>query len=152
MRIAGGVILLVVGLWSLVGGGCSLVGGKMVGGMADGASKFSGELAKAAQQAGAQVDQKAAAEAAAQLAKAGSAGTGLMVSGVVILLGGILCIVAGIMFFMNKGKMLGFVGPGVGILGEIIFFAMVAFNIGGLIKLLLLGFSGFAATKIGESS
>ena len=152
MRIAGGVILLIVGLWSLAGGGCSLVGGKMVGGMADGASKLSGELQKAAAKAGGSVNNKAAEEAAKALSQASSAGTGLMVSGIVILLAGILCVVAGIMLFTNKGKMFGIAAGGLGILGEVIFFAMVAFNIGGLIKILLYGFAAFASTKVGEAS
>jgi hypothetical protein len=42
--------------------------------------------------------------------------------------------------------------PGIGILGEILFFALVAFNIPGLIKLLIYGFGIFAATKVGTES
>ena len=134
MRIAGGVLLLIVGLWSLVGGG---VAGKMT----DAASA----LSKAAESAGAKVD----AEAQKALAKASSAGSGLMISGIVILLAGILSIVAGIMFFVNKGKAFGFLAPGVGIIGEILFFALVAFNIAGVLKIVVYAFAMFAATKIG---
>lgn len=75
-----------------------------------------------------------------------------MAAGAVILVGGIMAIVAGILFFVNKAKVFGFVAPGVGILGEVLFFALVGFNTVGLIKILLLGFCGFAATKIGEDN
>ncbi|MCA9671511.1 MAG: hypothetical protein KC503_38200 [Myxococcales bacterium] len=146
MRIAGGVILLIVGLWSLVGGGCSVIGGKAVGD----AQKLGSAMSRLAKSSGAKV--RMSRQARRALAKASNMGQGLFISGIVILAGGILCIIAGIMFFVNKGKMFGFLAPGVGIIGEVVFFAMVVFNIGGLIKIILLGFSAFAATKIGEQS
>jgi len=144
MRIAGGVLLLLVGLWSLAGGGCSLIGGAAVGKMGDAASA----LSKAAAEAGAKVD----VEAQKALSKAAGTGSGLLVSGIVILLAGILCIVAGIMFFVNKGKAFAFLAPGIGIIGEILFFVMVGFNIAGVIKILIYAFGAFAATKIGAEA
>jgi hypothetical protein len=144
MRIAGGVLLLVVGLWSLIGGGCSV----FVGGAA---SKLSGAAAEMAKEAAKDPNVKVKVDEDA-LAKAGSTGSGALVSGIVILVGGLLCIIAGIMFFLNKGKMFGFLAPGVGIIGEILFFVMVAFNVVGLIKILILGFAAFAATKIGADA
>jgi hypothetical protein len=144
MRIAGGVLLLIVGLWSLVGGGCSVIGGGAASKMTDAASA----LSKAAQDAGGKVDP----EAQKALAKASGMGGGLMISGVVILVGGLLCIIAGIMFFVNKGKAFGFLAPGVGIIGEVLFFVLAAFNVVGLVKILILAFCAFAATKIGAES
>lgn len=149
MRIAGGVLLLIVGLWSLVGGGCSV----FVGGAASKVSGAAAEMsAKLAAETGAKMDPEAKKALEEAQAKAGSMGSGVLVAGIVILVGGILCIVAGIMFFVNKGKMFGFLAPGVGIIGEILFFVLVAFNIIGLIKILILGFAAFAATKIGADA
>jgi hypothetical protein len=144
MRIAGGVLLLLVGLWSLAGGGCSLIGGAAVNKLGDASSA----LSKAAAEAGAKVD----VEAQKALAKAAGTGSGLFISGIVILLAGILCIVGGIMFFVNKGKAFGFLAPAVGIIGEILFFVMVGFNIAGVIKILIYAFGAFAATKIGAEA
>jgi hypothetical protein len=149
MRIAGGVLLLIVGLWSLIGGGCSV----FVGGAASKVSGAAAEMsAKLATEAGAKMDDEAKKALADAQAKAGSLGSGVLISGIVILVGGILCIIAGIMFFVNKGKAFGFLAPGVGIIGEIIFFVLVAFNIIGLIKILILAFTAFAATKVGAES
>jgi len=152
MRIAGGVIMLIVGLWSVVGGSCSIGCGAVGGVATEGAAKFSSEMMKAAQKAGAKVDAKAAADAAAAFEEGSNLGSGFRIAGIVILIGGILCVVAGILFLVNKGKTFAFAAAGIGILGEIIFFALVVFNVPGVLKLALLAFSGFAATKIGEPS
>jgi hypothetical protein len=141
-----------VGLWSLIGGGCSV----FVGGAASKVSGAAAEMsAKLAAETGAKMDpeaKKALEEAQAKAGSMGSMGSGVLISGIVILVGGILCIVAGIMFFVNKGKAFGFLAPGVGIIGEIMFFVLVAFNIIGLIKILILAFTAFAATKIGSEA
>ncbi|MBW2735924.1 MAG: hypothetical protein JRH20_26355, partial [Deltaproteobacteria bacterium] len=71
---------------------------------------------------------------------------------IISLIAGILCIIAGIMFFLNKGKMLGFIAAGVGILGEVVFIAMVTFSIILVIKILLYAFAGFAGTKVGQAA
>lgn len=146
MRIAGGVLILIAGLWSLIGGGCSVLGGGLVSKGGDVAA----QMAKAAAESGAKV--KIDKEAQEAMDKVSGAGSGLMISGVIILIAGILCIVAGIMFFVNKGKGFCMVAPGIGVLGEILFFALVAFNIAGVIKLLIYGFGIFAATKVGAES
>jgi hypothetical protein len=148
MRIAGGVLLLLVGLWSLVGGGCSLIGGAAVGQV----GKMGNAAAELAKASGGKVDAKAQAELDKALAQGKSVGSGLLVSGIVILLAGILCIVGGIMFFVNKAKAFGFLAPAVGIIGEILFFVMVGFNIAGVIKILIYAFGAFAATKIGAEA
>lgn len=145
MRIAGGIILLVFGLWSLVGGGCSILGG----GLMSKAGDLQAAAQEAAKEAGSNVKVTMTDEQKKALADAGSTGTGLFVSGIVSTIGGLLCIIAGIMFFVNKGKMLGFLAPGVGIIGEILFIVMVTFSIVGVIKILAYAFAAFAATKIG---
>lgn len=150
MRIAGGIIFLLVGLWSLVGGGCSLTAGTVMKGGSAAAAKLQTELAKAAKTSGTNV--KMNKEAMKNLKKAGGMGTGFLVSGIVILLAGILCIIAGIMLFLNKGKMLAFVAGGLGILGEVIFIVMLAFGIGAIIKIVLYAFGAFAATSVGKNA
>ena len=149
MRIAGGVLLLIAGLWSLVGGGCSV----FVGGAASKVTGAAAEMsAKLAAETGAKIDPYAKKALEEASAKASSMGSGVLIAGIVILVGGILCIIAGIMFFVNKGKAFGFLAPAVGIIGEIVFFVLVAFNILGLIKVLILAFTAFAATKIGADA
>jgi hypothetical protein len=145
MRIAGGILLILIGCWSLVGGGCSVAGGAAVGKLSSGASDLSKELKAAGVSGGDKTLAKAMGDAE-------SAGTGLMVSGVVILLGGLLSLVAGILMLTNKAKIFDLVAPGVGIIGEILFFAMVAFNIAGVIKILILAFCAIAATKVGAEA
>ncbi|PIE19592.1 MAG: hypothetical protein CSA65_01615 [Proteobacteria bacterium] len=147
MRIAGGVLFMIVGLWSLVGGGCMLIGGGAM--KAGGASleKLNKELDKAAKQSGTSraklnLNKKT-------MKKVGSAGTGMMVYGIVALLAAILCIVAGIMLFLNKGKMLAFIAGGVGILGEVVWIAMIGFSVTCVIKIILyaLGAAGGTGVK-----
>lgn len=150
MRIAGGIIFLLVGLWSLVGGGCSLTAGTVMKGGSAAAAKLQTELAKAAKTSGTNV--KMNKEAMKNLKKAGGMGTGFLVSGIVILLAGIFCIIAGIMLFLNKGKTLAFIAGGLGILGEVIFIVMIAFGIGAIIKIALYAFGAFAATTVGKNA
>ncbi|MCB9555711.1 MAG: hypothetical protein H6707_06370 [Deltaproteobacteria bacterium] len=152
MRVAGGIILLVVGLWSLGSGGCQILGGQVASGMSEGMGKLSSELTKAAKKAGAKVDEGKAAEAAAKLAEAGSMGSGLMIAGTVTLIGGLLCIIGGILTLTSKGKMFALIAPGIGILGEIIFFAMVTFSVIGLVKIILLAVGAMGASKIGQQA
>jgi hypothetical protein len=139
MRSAAGVLFLVVGLWSVAGGGCSVVGARVAGKMADAAAS----LSKATDEAGAKLD----TEAQTALARASSMGSGLLLSGSVILLAGVLAIVAGIMAFMRRGRLMGLVASGVGALGELLFFALVGFNIVGLVKILVYGFAVLAVTR-----
>lgn len=146
MRIAGGVLFMIVGLWSLVSGGCSLLGGGAMKAGGAGVAKLQKEMAKAAKASGAKV--KVNKEAMKNLKKASGMGTGLMVYGIVALLASILCIVAGIMLFLNKGKMLAFIAGGLGILGEIIFFAMITFSILGVIKIVLYGIGAAGGTGV----
>ena len=145
MRIAGGVLLFIVGLWSMVGGGCSLFVGGAASHGADMAAQVSAELAA---ETGATMDPEAQEAFQQAQTTAGSVGSLALVAGAVILVGGILCFVAGILFLVNKARIFGFIAPGVGILGEILFFALLAFNILGLVKILILGFTAFAATSI----
>ena len=154
MRIAGGVVLLISGLCSLVGGGCSgLWGGA--------ASHLSGAAAgiptRLAGESGGEMDpeERKVLEQTLRttIDEAGAAGSRILVSGVVIFLGGILSVVSAVLFFVNTAKILGFLAPAVGIVGEILFFALVtagtlALVVGG-VKILMFTFAGVAATRIG---
>ena len=152
MRIAGGVLFMIVGLWSLVSGGCSLIGGSAVKATGGGVAKLQSQLNKAAKASGAKVNTKVQEEAMKNLKKAGNMGTGLMVYGIVALLASILCIIAGIMLFLNKGKMIAFIAGGVGILGEIIFFAMITFSILGVIKIVLYAIGAAGGTGVKQNA
>lgn len=147
MRIAGGILLIIIGCWSLVGGGCSVVGGAAVGKLEGASADLQQELKVSGVRTtgGDKTISKA-------MGKAENTGTGLLVSGVVILLGGLLSLVAGILMLLNKAKLFGFIAPGVGIIGEILFIAMVTFNVVGVIKILILAFCAFAATKVGAET
>jgi len=79
----------------------------------------------------------------------GKAGTWSIIS-IVIRVAGLLCLVAGILFLVNKAKVFGIIAPAVGIVAEILLFVTMAFNIVGLIRILVYAFGAFAATKIGE--
>jgi hypothetical protein len=147
MRIAGGVLFMIVGLWSLVSGGCSLLGGGAMKAGGAGMAKLQKEINKAAKSSGAKVNKRAMKN----LKKASGMGTGLMVYGIVALLASILCIIAGIMLFLNKGKMLAFIAGGLGILGEVIFFAMITFSILGVIKIVLYGIGAAGGTGVKQN-
>ncbi len=153
MRIAGGVLFMIVGLWSLVSGGCSLIGGSAVSAVKTGGgiAKLQ-QLNKAAKASGAKVNTKVQDEAMKNLKKAGNMGTGLIVYGIVALLASILSIIAGIMLFLNKGKMIAFIAGGVGILGEIIFFAMITFSILGVIKIVLYAIGAAGGTGVKQNA
>ena len=153
MRVAGGVLFLLVGLWSLVGGGCTAFAGGAMSAVRSGAVSLSDEINKAAKKSGTQANEKALADIKAQMDKAPS-GAAFMIAGLAILIAGILCIVAGIMYFTNKGAKLGFVGGGVGIVSEILFAVLI--GIGGativttIIKVGLYVFGIIAGRSVGQ--
>jgi hypothetical protein len=132
LRIAGGVVMLLVGLWSLLGGGCSVVAGATM-------SSLSEELSKPSE-----ADQ----EQQESFRKLGSTLRGLLISGIVILVAGLLCNVSGVLLFLNHGKVLGLVAAGLGIIGEVLFFTLIAFNVIGLVKVAAYAFGGFCATRV----
>lgn len=134
LRIAGGVVMLLVGLWGLLGGGCSVVAGATM-------SSFSDELSKKPS-TGAEKEMQDAYR------NLGSTLRGLLISGIVILTAGLLCNVTGVLLFFNRGMALGLVAAGVGVVGEVLFFALVAFNVVGLVKVGALAFGGFCATRV----
>jgi hypothetical protein len=115
------------------------------------------EAEKAAQKAGTQMDEqtrKQFEDAKANAAKAGAAGSGMMISGIVILIAGVLGIVGGILLFVNKGKPVVMAGAGLGIVGDILSIALVSATgmwvVTSILRILMYGFGGFAATKIGQ--
>jgi len=150
MRIAGGVLLLLVGLTSLVEGGCVAVG-------CHAASKMGaalGDMGKALQNKNVKPEdlKNVGAEQIKDLEKMSQSAGGITIASIIIRVGGLLCIVAGILFFVNKAKIFGFIAPAVGIIGEIALFIVLAFNIFGLVKILIYAFGAFAATKVGAES
>jgi hypothetical protein len=146
MRIAGGIILLLLGIWGLAGGGASV----LCGGALSQAGDLSAEMNKAVKDAGGTV--KLTPDAKKNLEDAQGTGMGLMVSGGFKMLGGLLGIIGGIMFFLNKGKMVVFIACGVTILGAILWMAMVAFGGAEIGRIVASGFCIFAATKIGADA
>lgn len=150
MRIAGGVLLLLVGLTSLVEGGCVAVGcmaaSKLGSAIGDAATALQNKNVKPEDLKNVGSEQIKDLEKMSQ--SAGSIG----IASIIIRLGGLLCIVAGILFFVNKAKIFGMIAPCVGIVGEILLFVMLAFNIFGLVKILIYAFGAIAATKIGAQN
>lgn len=151
MRIAGGVLLLLFGLWNLVAGGCQAGCGGVV---SKGSELGYRAVEKATEQPGSTLApeaKRALAEARRGVARVGAAGTGMLVSGLVIFLSGVLCIVAGILLLADKGKVFGFLAPGVAIVGEVLSLAMgVSILWWSVLKILVFGFAGFTATRVGR--
>ncbi len=145
MRIAGGIVLLVIGLWSMVGGGCSVIGGQAAGAIGRGADGLSAELSKASGASSSKLDREAAAAAASLR----SAGTGYTVSGIIIIAGGLLSLIAGILALVNKGKGFCLLAPAVGVIGEITAFAMVGFGVVGALKIAIYVFGLIGMLKVG---
>jgi hypothetical protein len=145
MRIAGGVIMLLVGIWAFIGGACStLLGGATTAAT----SKIEKTMTKEEKAKLAKADKTG--EGAKAYATVKAAGTGLLINGIASLIGGLLCFIAGIMYFLNKGKILGFIGAGIGIVGEVAFLVMIGMGILTIVKIVLYAFGGIAATKVGE--
>lgn len=145
MRIAGGIVLLVIGLWSMVGGGCSVIGGQAAGAIGKGADGLSAELAKAAGTSSSALDREAAAAAASLR----SAGKGYTVSGIIIIAGGLLSMIAGILALVNKGKGFCLLAPAVGVIGEITAFVMLGFGVVGALKIAIYVFGLIGMLKVG---
>jgi hypothetical protein len=147
MRIAGGILLLLVGLASTIEGGCVAMGCVA----ASNVGSALGEARSALQNKNAsEADLKKVGEGQLKdLEKmAGRAGS-IGVASIVIRVGGLLCLIAGILLLVNKAKVFGIIAPCVGIVGEILLFVMLAFNVFGLVKILIYAFGAFAATKVG---
>ena len=51
--------------------------------------------------------------------------------------------------FRLHGRWLGLTAAVVGVVGEVLFFALIAFNTFGLVKLAAYGFCGFCALQVG---
>ncbi len=151
MRIAGGVLLLLIGVFSLAEGGCVAIGCHAASQLG---SALSG-VGSALQNKNVTADDiKKAAERAggANLEKMAKAASSLTYVSILIRVAGLLCLVAGILFFVNKAKIFGFIAPAVGIIAEIALMAMMAFTIVGVVKILIYAFGLIAATKVGQPS
>lgn len=134
MRVVAGIVLLAVGISSLLTGGCELVGGS--------AKSEAGELARALERDGRSID----ADIRKQLAMAGASGTGLIVSGAVMALGGALSIVGAVLLLAGRARWLAFTAAGLGVVGELLYWILVAFYPLALIKIGLYVIAALAAT------
>ncbi len=151
MRIAGGVLLLLIGVFSLAEGGCVAIGCNAASQLG---SALSG-VGSALQNKNASADDlKRAAEqtGGANLEKMAKSAASLTYVSILIRVAGLLCLVAGILFFVNKARIFGFIAPGVGIVAEIALMVMMAFTAVGLVKLLVYAFGAIAATRVGQPS
>ena len=116
MRVAAGVLILVVAVMNLVGGCGYTVGGGLMGGGAGMLEEAAGELSKAAEESG---DVEAAAELGAfDGSEAKSTGGKLMLWGVLLLILAGLQIAAGVQLFRAKGAVLIYIAAGLEILGD----------------------------------
>jgi hypothetical protein len=149
MRIVAGVLLLLIGIFSLVEGGCVAVGchtAAQVG-------SAIGAATKALDKKGTGDDIKRAAAQAglADLEKMAAKASSLTAVSLIIRVAGLLCLVAGILCFVNKAKMFNIIAPAIGILAEVVLIAMMAFTTVGLVKIIVYAIGLFGATKVGES-
>lgn len=145
MRIASGVLFILVGLWSVLGGSCTFIAGKDAGA---GKEIVSTSIEK---QAGTDLD--ALDTALQQFGNTDGGKTakvwtkyGVFI-GIFILIAGLLAISSGIAYLLNKFRFLGFVATGLGIIAECMFFIFLEFNVAGLIKIGVLVFCGVAGIK-----
>jgi len=138
LRIAGGVVLIIFGLWGLLGGGCSVAAGAAT-------RSFYGEAIEAQ---GAQ-ETKDGGEATRMMRQTRREMSrmwfGLMVSGVVVALAGLLANVAAVFFFLGRGWILGLIAALVGVVGEALFLGLVTFNLLSVVKIAAFGFVGACA-------
>jgi hypothetical protein len=123
MRVAAGVLLLVVAASNLLGGCTYAVGGGLMGGAGAGLGKFTGELAKRQE---ATVEQKMeAAEVAAAITD-----VSLAMGGVIVLWGAFLLVLAGleiaagVQLFRSKGAMFIIIIAALEILSGVVTMAM----------------------------
>jgi len=150
MRVAGGVLLLLIGVFSLAEGGCVAIACHATSQMGSALGSMGATLRNKNATA---EDIKRAAESAggANLEKIAKSAASLGWISIMIRVAGLMCLVAGILFFVNKAKIFGFIAPGFGIIAEILLFVMMSFTIIGLVKILIYGFGALAATKVGAA-
>ena len=118
MRVAAGVLILVVAVMNLIGGCGYTVGGGLIGGGAGILDEAASELSKAAEESG---DLEAAAELGAfDGSEAKSTGGQLMLWGVFLLILAGLQIAAGVQLFRAKGAVLIQTAAGLEILSDVI--------------------------------
>ena len=149
MRIAGGILILLLGIWNLGAGGCQLA----CGGVASKAGDLTVQIGQSAQPA---MNQQATQKEAQNTklienagVKIGAVGAGLVISGGFILLSGLLCFIGGLLCLMNQAKVFCIMAPAVAILGEILSLALVGFSmVAFIVKILIAGFGILGATKI----
>ena len=144
MRIAGAILLLLAGVWSLVGGSCST----FAGGVTSTGMGIVQKLAKASQQSGAAGDPADMARVLHATGQAENVAGGMQIAGVVTFLSGVLCLVAASLFFVNRGRLLGIIAAGSGIVGEVLFFTLAFFNWPGVVKVAVLLFGLVSANWV----
>lgn len=154
IRIAGGVLLLLVGLTSLLEGGCVAISCHAVGAVSGAMDGAVVHMQRAIESKNIKpkdlkkVEPQQIRDLESAAGKLESRKSGITMASVIIRLGGLLCVISGILFFLNRAKLLGFIAPGIGIVGELVLFVVLSFNVFGLLKILMYGFGAFAATKL----
>jgi len=141
VRITGGLILIVLGISSLLSGGCQVVGGTadMPGGIWA-AAKLSEEFEAYGQPSD---------HALRRQLKARSTGYGLLASGIVVTMGGACCLIAGILFFIGRAKWFVLTAAGLGVAGELTCWIAVGFDLVGPIKIVLYVLAGIGGLRLG---
>lgn len=129
LRIVGGVVAILFGLWGLMGGGCTVVAGVAM-------RPITSELAKELEQ------NDAALKAMRDMERRWP---GLIVSGVVAVVSGLLANVVGVLFFFNRGRLLALITVALTVGGEGLLMVLFAFNMSGVIKIAAFAFVGACA-------
>lgn len=148
MRITGAILLLIAGIWSVIGGSCTT----FAGGVAAGGAEIVGRLAQANESAGGGADPEAMNRVMRASGTAREVGGGMKLAGAVIFAGGVLCVIAAVFFFLDRARLLGMIAAGVGIIGEGLFLSLAFFNWPGVVKIGLLLFALVSAGWVGRAA
>lgn len=137
LRISGGVVMLLVGLWSAAGGSCTMLAGHAL-------DEYSEEFVRALPDSGTTGETRQA------LQKLAASAPALVASGSVIFASGLLCLIAAGLFFFDRGRAIGLVAASLGVVGEGLYLATVALNVAAAVKIACLGFGAFCALRVGH--
>lgn len=148
MRIAGGIMFLVIGILGIGFGVVSGMRGSSADEASDQLSRSDERLEKAglSTKTGSLLSPKLQAQLKHEVETAQSR----MLTGFMAMIIGLIAMVSGILLLLNKGRIFGIIVSGMGALTEVLFIVLVGFSLPTLILLLGYGFSGFAASRVGK--